>query len=222
MSPRALPALALFFLCGTLVAQAPQPEFRTLAGKQIWDVVRFSPPGFQLGLGDGAPFVLYGELPGEYVQVKCERSSSFRLIAFANEAGGVNLGVCTQQVKRLGALSAAARPAIDALVAELFRGRTAPEAAARARLGLDYLRHTFPDGSQEHAFTVLLVGHGIIPVQTVIFVPSGSERAVVVQANVHKLCEDFGPRLQTPLCTDTRKALSDIARRIDACCGQVR
>jgi hypothetical protein len=47
-------------------------------------------------------------------------------------------------------------------------------------------------------------------------VPRGARRAIVVQAETRHLCENFGLQTQTPLCSGTRRALADIARRLEA------
>jgi len=47
-------------------------------------------------------------------------------------------------------------------------------------------------------------------------IPRGAGRAIVVQADTMKLCENYGLQDKTPLCSNTRQALADIARRLDA------
>ena len=51
---------------------------------------------------------------------------------------------------------------------------------------------------------------------TVVLVPRGVRHAIIVQAEAMRLCENYGLRNQTPLCSNTRQALTDIARKLAA------
>ena len=77
-------------------------------------------------------------------------------------------------------------------------------------------RTTGPDGAEEHYFALIAVGHGIASLPTLVRIPRGGGRAVIVQADTMKLCENYGLQDRTALCRNTRQALADIARRLDA------
>lgn len=194
--------LGLALLAGAAQAQS---DFSVAAGREIWQVARFNPPEFGLMLAEETPFAFYGEA------VKCERSAGFGFIAQANHAGGVLVGVCAAQAQRVRALALKAQPALGALLAQL-----APiEPAALHKAGWTYVKNTGADGAEEYFFSVLVVGHGILGPQTVVRVPRGARRAIVVQADTSHLCENFRLSNPTPLCTNTRQALADIARRLE-------
>jgi hypothetical protein len=206
-----LAALALVVL-----AQV-QSDFSSAAGREIWQVGRFDPPRFALTLGsDASSFAFYGEGANALQEVKCERIAGFGFIALANDAGGILVGVCTREAQRVRALAVAAQPALESLLVRLSQTGTTLDRAALEKIGWTYVKNTGADGAEEHFFPVLAIGHGILGPQTLVRVPRGARRAIVVQADTMHLCENFGLKTETPLCIDTRQALADIARRLEA------
>lgn len=204
--PAALLALAVAF------PAVAQQDFATLAAREIHAVVSFTPPDFTFGPGrDGdAPFAFYGDNMNDFKQVPCERSASFDVIALANQAGLIRAGICVR------ALAASAKAALGGTLAMLAQGGPAVEAAKLEKLGWTYSRTSAPDGAEEHYYVLIAVGHGIAVIPTVVRIPAGAKRAIIVQADTMRLCENYGLQDKTPLCRDTRRALVEIARRLDA------
>jgi hypothetical protein len=208
-------ALAALLGCaafaGTAFGQV-QSDFSIAAGREIYQVARFDPPRFALALGsDDSVFAFYGEAGNPLQGVKCERTAGFGFIALANSAGAILVGVCTREAQRVRALAVAAQPALETLVARLSL-----DPSALQKIDWTYVKNTGIDGAEEHFFPVLAIGHGILGPQTLVRVPRGARRAIVVQADTMHLCENFGLKTETPLCIDTRQALADIARRLEA------
>lgn len=202
MSPAA-PALAALLAIGQV-----QSDFSIAAGREVWQVARFDPPRFALALGnDASLFAFYGEGTNPLQGVRCERTAGFDFIASANSAGGILVGICAKEAQHVRALAVAAKPALERLLTQ---------AGIMQNPVWTYAKTTAADGAEEYFFPVLAVGHGILGPQTVVRVPRGARRAIVVQADTMHLCESFGLKTHTPLCIDTRQALTDIARRLDA------
>ncbi len=194
----------------------PGTGFDALAAREIDEVAFFDPPRFALWPGRETPFAFYGKAMNQFEQVSCERTAGFDLIARANQAGGLLVGVCAKEARRVRELAAGAQPALDAVLALLSQSAPRLDAAARAKLGWTASKQAGANGAEEYFFALLAIGHGVIAVPTFVLVPRGGRRAVVIQADTHRLCESYGLETQTALCIDTRQALGDIARRIDA------
>ena len=72
-----------------------------------------------------------------------------------------------------------------------------------------------PGGLQSYSYPVLIAGHGLGLLHTVIMINRARDRAFIVQADLEPLCgmstNEGVPRVYTPLCHDTQRALTDIA-----------
>ena len=79
-------------------------------------------------------------------------------------------------------------------------------------LGWEWQRERYSD-RRSYGFPVLAIGHGILWANTVVWVNKAADRAVIVQAGLTQLCGE-GKTINTPLCSDTNKALTDIALRV--------
>lgn len=190
--------------------------FVKLAAKEIDEVAFFEPGRFGLGsLREDVPFAFYGRDPGRPEPVQCEHSAAFGIIAFANDAATIQVGVCEQQAQHVRELAANASAALKVLIGQLAQGG-AVDPARLAQMGWAYDKSTAPDGSEVHYFPMIWVGHGFGVIPTVVLIPRNGRPAIVVQADVTHLCGMQGMQTQTPLCSDTRKALTDIALRIEA------
>ena len=212
--------LALVVLAGTAAAQtpmqqiAPDTNFVALAAGEINAVVAFTPPDFTLAMrNQETQFAFYGKELNTLEGLRCERQAGFEFVAQANLAGSIQVGVCMSEAKRVRALATTAPLALDRLLAEL------PQIDAQQRLkaGLTVTRRSAANRTQEHAFPVIAVGHGFLVVHTAVLVTASGRHAIVVQADTHRLCDERnGLKDKTALCRDTRQALIDIARRLEA------
>jgi hypothetical protein len=197
-------------------AVRPGPDFFSLAAKEVDEVVFFDPPRFALDRERDAPFAFYGEAMNQFKEVSCERSASFGIIASANMAGAIRTGICVREARRVRALAASAQPALAGMLALLSQEGVKLDPAKLDKLGWRYAKSVGADGAEEHYFPLVAIGHGIGSLPTLVRVSRDARRAIVVQADTMKLCENYGLQNQTPLCSDTRQALTDIARRLDA------
>lgn len=194
----------------------PGAGFAAVAAKEIDEVAFFDPPRFALIAGRDGAFSFYGRGFNQMEEVRCERSAAFEFIAKANLVGGLHVGICAGEAKRVRALAVAAQPALDAVLGQLFQASNKPDQALLAKHGWTYAKRTGAGGAEEHFFAVLAIGHGVLSMPTLVLSPRSAGRAIVVQADTMRLCENYGLDNQTPLCSDTRQALTDIARRIEA------
>ena len=209
--------LAGLFPDGRAGAQA---DFAAVTMREIDAVVRFDPPEFAIGPGREAPFGFYGKAMNEFEKVNCERSAPFGIVAKANLAGEIRAGICVREAKRVRALAASAQPKLAGMIAMLAQDGAKFDPALLEKFGWNYARTAGADGSEEHYFPLIAVGHGIGSLPTLVRVPAGAGRAIIVQADTMKLCENYGLREKTLLCSNTRQALTEIARRLDARFGR--
>ena len=217
MAPRTLAfALLACLLAGGAHAQRIASEFESTVMRHIDAVARFTPPEYAIGPVRESPLAFYGPAMNEFNRVSCERSASLGIVAKANMAGAIVVGICEREVKRVRALSASAQPALAGTIAMLRGSGATIDAAMLQKPEWKYAKTTGADGAEEHFFPVIAVGHGIGILQTLVRVPAGARRAIVVQADTIRLCENYGLKGRTPLCDDTPQALAAIARRLDA------
>ena len=192
-------------------AAAQAPRFEDAVGYELYQVVR----GDNVSLSPGGtpyhPTFYAGEF-NRIEEVRCERAASFGLIAQANISGNILVAVCEGEANRVRALARDAKRGLATVIRELKTSGARIDEAALAKTGWTYHRVDAPDG-EEHHFPVLLVGHGIVGPQTMVFSPRGERRVIVVQGDVRHHCESFGLG-STALCADTRAALAQLGRRV--------
>jgi hypothetical protein len=180
--------------------------------QEIYAVLPYDRDRFYLHGERTSPLFLYadGQSPAE---IECRQNVAFKMNSGEAAAGAIHVSVCPEHTTRLRSLAIAGHRGTEAELARL-RGQgpgTSPEKLRAAGWFTD--RATLPDGSEENYFAVLLIGHGVIGLPTVILLAKTS--AVVVQASNHDLCGYTGGG-PFPLCADPRAALTAIARRVAA------
>lgn len=190
--------------------------FSEVAAMVVGEVVRADPPGFSIVPGRENYFVFYGRSADRFEEIRCERSANFDLASRAGIAGSVNVGICTREAKRIRALAVAAQAGLKGSIGQLSQSSAGLSAKALENLAWNYSRQTGPGGAEEHGFPVIVIGRGLLSVPTAVLVPRGERHAIVVQAEAMRLCENPVLGKQTPLCTNTRQALTEIARRMAA------
>ena len=210
--------LALAAFAGSAAAQMPieqmppEMKFALAVADEINAVAAFTPPEFTLSIREQeTQLAFYGRESNQLEGVRCERQAAFEFVAQANLTGHIQVGVCGGEAKRVRTLAVMAPRSLDALLAQMPEVNT----EQRRKIGWTTTRSEGPNGTEQHAFPVVAIGHGVLSVQTVVIVTAGARQAVVVQADTHKLCENYGLQDKTTLCQDTRQALTDIARRVE-------
>ena len=196
-------------------------EFENAAAAEIDDVVFFDPPRFSFHRESQreVAFAFHDPVSQRFTQVSCERSVGL-VIGTTSVPGVLRAGVCVGGFGRLRELVAAAGPALGA-ARDMFMPSGGFKAdQAQFVQALTYTKTSGADGSEIHYFPVIFVGHGVTFAPTVVLVPRDGRQAIVVQTQIDRLCEDHGLRSQTPLCTDPRAALSEIAQRLYARFGE--
>jgi hypothetical protein len=191
----------------------PDTQFASVIANEINAVAAFTPPEFTLSFRDDAErqLAFYGKEANRLDGVRCERQAAFEFVALADFVGHIQVGICASEAKRVRTLAVMAPRSLEALLAQL------PEidVEKRRKLGWTTTRSEGPNRTEEHAFPVVAIGHGVLVAQTAVIIAAGSRQAVVVQADTSKLCEEgYGLKDKTALCRDTRQALMDIARRV--------
>ena len=191
-------------------------NFPVAAAAEIDEVVLLDPPRFELiGANRPSVFAFYGRNLNEFEQVNCERSGTFQFIANAGIAGGIAVGACEAESKRVRDLAFSAEQSLNTVLAAVTQGTTrSPDYKERLqKAGWTYEKQTGPDQSEVRSFPVIAIGHGVLGVSTVVLYSEKRRQAIVVQADVTQLCGE-GRSVQTPLCNNTKDALIDIAQRM--------
>ncbi len=199
-------------------------DFDKAVAKEVDEVAFFDPPRFTLNLymPKKAPsFALYGKNINQYEEVKCERSVGFTIIANAGIVGNINVGVCAQEARRLRELAVSAKQGMDMLLDVLTKDGMGVNKGELAKFGWVFDKQVGPNQSEIFYFPVIVVGHGVLGAPTVVLASKNNDNeAIIVQASIMNLCgENRAMQSQTPLCTDTKSAITDIALRLFARVG---
>ena len=98
------------------------------------------------------------------------------------------------------------------MLAALHKGAPTPMPSDRLRaIGWYRQRSALPGGGEQHYVAIIVVGHGLAILPTVMLL-TGTQ-AVVVQAETVTLCRAEGGN-PFPLCADPNATLSAIAQRL--------
>lgn len=195
-------------------------EFAKAVAKEIDDVVFLDPPRFALTYADKASFLLYG-MPSEnralsFVEIKCEKASAFQIIAYANDAGRISVGVCLREAERLQEAAKLSERNIDMIFEQLSKESSLK--ASRQELekaGLTYEGTVESDRSEIYYFPMIIFGHGILMAHTAVAISGSHDRAAIVQIDVMNLCGDGrSMQKQMTLCSNPKKATIEIAKRL--------
>lgn len=175
------------------------------------------PDPLQLRLGNPKPtsFELYGEHPGQYEEIVCERSVGFDILLNANVMGGISFGVCDREAQRVRKLVSVAKQNVDVMVAKISSSGGKIDPFELKQRGWTYEKDAGPEQSVSHYFPVILIGHGIMFVSTAVMFSEKADKAVIVQVNGMNLCDNVRAlQSQTVLCSDPKGAVKDIAQRL--------
>lgn len=143
-----------------------------------------------------------------FVQASCRKSAIWRLALYASEAGTLGVGLCRKSELSRKQIEDA-RNALGDAVALLRRMSVAPVPPSFP--GYPPEHHRLTDGSEVDYLTVLLIGHGVIEVPTVILTARDADQVVVVQFYGRVLC---GLEPGARICTDAKAVLQDLAQRV--------
>lgn len=204
-------AIAAVLTAASLRAVAQSPSFENIVGAELQQALRN--PQIQLSpMRPAFHPTFYSDALNRPEEVACEREAGFGLVAMANEGGALLVAVCEASAAAVGRHGEAGRKALaDALAALRGSGATIDDAAIE-KAQWNYQRVDAADG-REHRFPVLIIGHGVVGPQTLVFLPKGQRRAVVVQADVRRVCE-MEAAASSPLCADLRGAMAKLARSV--------
>ena len=202
-----LAALALA-VANASIAQAPR--FEDAVGYELSQMFRGNDVGLSPGGKPPNP-TFYSEDFNRLEEVRCEQAALFGLIAKANMSGDILVAVCEAEAVRVRGLARDARRGLDSVIKQLRAGGMRVDDAL-VKTQWSYQQVAAADG-EEHHFPVLLIGHGIVGPQTMVFAPRGERRVIVIQAEVRRHCDNYGLGA-TVLCADTRAALAQLGRRV--------
>jgi hypothetical protein len=178
--------------------------FAVRVQREIYAVLPFQRGVFFLSDEQRTPLLLYGETSSP---TECRQNAAFKM---NGDVGTIAVSACPEHVARLRSATAANQRGFEATLDSLQKGIPAPIPDDKLRaIGWYYDRSTVA-GGELHYFPILLIGHGVLAVPTVILLTD--RQAVVAQASTTHLC---GDRIDAhPLCADPRGTLGAIARRV--------
>jgi hypothetical protein len=179
-------------------------SFAARVQPHIYAVLPFQRDVFVLSDEQRTPLLLYGE---ERTPLECRQNVAFKI---NGDVGTIAVSVCPEHLARLRSSAPASQRGFEATLDTLQRAIPAPIPDDKLRaIGWYYDRSSVP-GGEMHYFPILVIGHGVLAVPTVIVLTD--RQAVVVQASTTHLC---GDRIDGhPLCADPRGTLGTIARRV--------
>ena len=202
---------ALSLALAAAASHAQAPRFEDAVGYELYQLVRAGDVALSSGGAPQSPG-FYSDKFNQLEEVRCEHSTTFGLVARANQTGNILVAVCERESGRVRALARDARRGLSETLGELRKSGARIDEAGLAKAGWTYQRVDAADG-EEHHFPVLLIGHGILGPQTMVYSPRGDRRVIVIQADLHRHCENYGLGA-TPLCANTRTTLAQLGRRI--------
>ena len=178
--------------------------FAVRVQQEIYAVLPFQRDGFFLTDERQTPLLLYGEGTSP---IECRQNVGFKI---RGSVSAMSVSVCAEHLADLRAAADTYKRGFESTLDRIRRGSPAPNPDDQLRaIGWYYDRSPVAGGEQQY-FPVLLIGHGIIAVPTVMLLTD--RQAVVVQASTTHLC---GDRIDVhPLCADPRGTLGAIARRV--------
>lgn len=182
----------------------------------IDDVAFMDSPRFELDMylpkGDGPQFLLYGAEPHKFDPFSCERASTFTIVASMGAGNNIQVGICKSQAKRVLAGVERSRAGMRSVLATFGKDVTFNAALAESA-GWMWKETNLPGGARSFEFPLLLIGHGVISIRTYVLINKSASRAVILQANVDRLCQY--PAVRTPLCLEPSRAFAEIADRLN-------
>ena len=198
-------------LAAVTSASAQTPRFEDAVGYELYQVVRGDNVSLSPGGNAYHPTFYAGEF-NRIEEVRCERTAAFGLITQANVSGNILVAACEGEANRVQALARDAKRGLATVIQELKTSGARIDEAALAKTGWTYHHVDAPDG-EEHHFPVLLIGHGIVGPQTMVFSPRGERGVIVVQGDMGRHCENHGLG-STALCAGTRATFAKLGRRV--------
>jgi hypothetical protein len=160
-------------------------------------------------------FPFYGDKPNAFIGVHCEQSQEFHIVANANDQAQFNIGVCKAEAVRARDLAVKSEAASKAVTDPLLNSVPA-ESKDKVGKMLVFRKVSLQGGMTGYAFTLVAVGHGVEFVNEALVFDPTRKLAFIVQGDVGQLCghsmpDGKGPFAAKPFCTDTAKALLDVA-----------
>ncbi|MEK7322118.1 MAG: hypothetical protein AABZ84_03450 [Pseudomonadota bacterium] len=192
-------------------------SFDRAVASEIDDIVLLDPPRFDIGIPmpkEEVVFGFYGKDVNKYDAMKCERSVSYSIVADADIQDSIQVGVCETEAVRMRDLARLSKTGLAQIINMLNQSGFEQKTDQVKTLGWEWQQAQYPDHAESYGFPVIAIGHGILWANTVVWVNKTADRAVIVQVSVTQLCGEGGKRINTPLCSDTNKALTDIALRV--------
>ncbi|HJX10201.1 MAG TPA: hypothetical protein VJ733_06820 [Candidatus Binatia bacterium] len=186
-------------------------KFEARVGFEIYRAFPGDRQEFRLGLAKKTPFVFYGDKGMEFTPVECKNSAHFSMISYANDRGPFSVGDCKEHKESIRTLMKSAEAGLKTILIALRKSGPEITDEKLRQVGWVYERTTLADGSELHYFPVLLIGHGVLAVPTVVLLDDQS--TLVIQVSVTGLCDSGGLESHR-LCKNTRQSLKDLAMQL--------
>lgn len=185
--------------------------FESHVGYEIYRAFPGDRQAFHLGLEKKTPFAFYGDKGMELTPVECKSSAHFSMISYASDRGTFSVGDCKEHKEIIRTLLRNAETGFQSILTALRKSGPEITDEKLQQVGWVYERTTLADGSELHYFPVLLIGHGVLAMPTVVLL--SDQNAFVIQVVVTSLC-DTGGLTSHRLCINARQSLKDLAMQL--------
>jgi hypothetical protein len=159
----------------------------------------------------------------DFAGMKCERAQKFDIITKMtpqqdawSEAGQLVLGVCKAEAGKVRDFAVEAQKQGKTTL-DQFLAAAKPEDRARLEKLVSNKTVALTGGATGYAFTMVLVGHGIMFMHGAVLHDPARQASYIVLADVYGLCPrspDDKDYFHSALCPDTGKALLDIVTNL--------
>jgi hypothetical protein len=220
MAPKLLPAFLLVAALpasATLLNTETLDAFGRMAAQAVDDAARLDET-VSLNWAVPTPGLRPPRKP-DFAGMKCERGQQFSIITKMtpqqeawSEAGQLALGVCKAEAGKVRDFAVEAQKQGKTTLGQ-FLAAAKPEDRAKLDKLISNKTVSLPGGATGYAFTMVLVGHGIMFMHGAVLHDPARQTSYIVLADVYGLCPqsaDDKDYFHSALCPDTNKALLDI------------
>ena len=203
-----LPLLVMLIHSG-FVCAIPMAKLDVLAANSIYKVIPLDDLKFQLARADEdipVSLVLYGKDANQFAVFDCSHHSVFGIYSQGNIMGSINLAVCpvevisTSMVEKMEAN-------VNAFVSRYLASKSPQELDDT---GFIFKKTILSNGDEAYYFPVIAIGHGVLPIKTVVLFKNNSSQVFVLQHYPKQLCSTPIGMNENRLCEKGHGSLIEI------------
>jgi hypothetical protein len=177
---------------------------RALA-KSIYQIIPEEKEHFELRYANPDNPAFFSDSSNGFEQVRCEQLAAIDII---NQQGRIGVAKCKNgpRVRELATRSGA--------MTEQRLKELGLKLDDTSKALVEHTRELLSDGSEYHYLTVFAAGHGLMLVSMGVLYDKKTNSAVVIQANLDKLCTDVKTQKLPPACVNLLRAFKQLAQNM--------